>query len=167
MSEELLAWVVAYLERDEEIVVPVKKLWNEWHTAHAEPALEAFTALVLADDRIEAMGEVDHDDGLEALSPADQAAQRQQMEAAGYFSGQRVKLKTRELTVEHVTRMITRHNERLEAALQAAYESMPPDLDEMEEGALLQVMELARELRRKLREAGLEAPEASDDSPAE
>ena len=44
MSSELLDWVYAYLERDEDIVVPIKKMWNEWHAMHAEPSLEAFTA---------------------------------------------------------------------------------------------------------------------------
>ena len=39
MSAELFYWVQAYLERDEEIVVPIKKMWNEWHAIHEEPYL--------------------------------------------------------------------------------------------------------------------------------
>jgi hypothetical protein len=162
VSQELLDWVTAYLEADEEIVVPVKRMWNEWRAAHAEPDLPAFSALVLADDRIEAMGAVDYDEGM-VLDAQEAAEYTEQMEASGYYSGPRVKLKSRELTFEHVARMITRHNDRLEAALNAARAAMPADIGEQEEGALIHVLELAKELREKLREAGLEL----DDPPGD
>jgi hypothetical protein len=161
-SLSLLEWVISYLEVDDEIVVPVKRMWNEWYSEHGAPPLEEFTAQVLADSRIEAMGEVDYDEGLE-ITAADGEQYARQMEASGYFSGPRVKLKTRDLTFEHVARMITRHNDRLEAALTAARETMPEDLDEMEEGALIHVMELAKDLRAKLREAGLDLDQIPPD----
>jgi hypothetical protein len=151
--------VVAYLEADADIVVPIKKMWNEWHAAQAEPSLEEFTALVLADERIEPMGQVDYEEGVDALDPLEEAEYKRRMEESGYFSGLRVKLKSRELTFEHVARMISRHHDRLEAALSAARESMPEDIDEQEEGALIHMIELAKELRQKLREAGLEIDE--------
>ncbi len=156
MTADPVQWVIDYLEADEDIVVPIKKMWNEWQAEQSEPSLEVFSAMVLADDRIEDMGGVDHDRDLEFDDPAEQAEYEAQMEAAGYYSGPRVKLKRRELTVEHIAKMIARHTGRMEAALQSARESMPEDVDEMEEGALIQAIELARELREKLREAGLD-----------
>ena len=164
MNSELTDWVVDYLEAEEDIVVPIKKMWNEWHGERREPSLEVFSATVLADERIEDMGGADHDRDLEFDDPAEQAEYEAQMEASGYYSGPRVKLKSRELTTEHIARMISRHSDRMEAALLSARETMPEDVDEMEEGALIEAIELARELRRKLREAGLDLDaESSED----
>jgi hypothetical protein len=161
---DVLPWVVAYLESDEEIVVPIKKMWNEWHGLDPATSLEEFTALVLADDQVEAMGEVDHEEDMDWMSPEELDEYREHMEATGYYSGPRVKLKARQLTLEHVARMISRHNDRMEAALQAARDSMPADIDEQEESALIHVIEMAKELRRKLREAGLEVEDDEDDA---
>ena len=163
MTADLAQWVITYLEADEDIVVPIKKMWNEWQAEQREPSLEVFSAIVLADERIEDMGGVDHDRDLEFDGLDEQLAYEAQMEAAGYYSGPRVKLKSRELTLAHIAKMITRHNDRMEAALQSARESMPEDVDEMEEGALIQAIELARELREKLREAGLDLESVSDE----
>ena len=161
---DLLAWIVAYLEQDEEIVVPLKKMWNEWRRRDPATSLEEFAAVVLADDRLEEMGGVDHEEDMDWMSPEELEEYREHMEATGYFSGPRVKLKSRELTLEHVARMISRHNDRMEAALQAARDAMPADIDEREEGALIHVIEMAKELRRKLREAGLEMEDDEDEA---
>lgn len=157
MSSALLNWVHTYLEQDEEIVVPIKKMWNEWHAAHLEPSLETFTAMVLADERFEEMGGVDHTEGFEDWSPEELEAYQREMEALGYFSGPRVKLKSREITLEHIARMIKKHNDRMEEALRQAREAMPEDIDEQEEGQLIDIIEKTKEFRRQLREAGLEA----------
>ena len=39
MSDDPLDWVIEYLEADEDIVVPIKKMWNEWEAEHREPHL--------------------------------------------------------------------------------------------------------------------------------
>ena len=159
----LMSWVVAYLEKDEEIIVPIKKMWNDWQVVDPTTSLDEFTAAVLADDRVEEMGGADHGEDMDWMSPEELAEYRERLEATGYFSGPRVKLKSRELTLEHIARMIARHSDRMEAALRSARESMPADVDEQEEGALIQVIEMAKELRRKLREAGLDADDAPDE----
>lgn len=156
MSSQLLNWVYDYLEGDEDIVVPIKKMWNEWHGAHLEPSLETFTAMVLADERFEAMGGVDHTEGFEDWSPEELEEYRRDMEARGYFSGPRVKLKSREITLEHIAKMIKKHNDRMEEALRQAREAMPEDMSEQEEGQLIDIIEKTKEFRQKLREAGLE-----------
>jgi len=159
LKDQFLEWVYSYLERDEEIVVPIKKMWKEWNAGHLWVSLPDFTAAILADERFEAMGEVDHTQGMEWLSPEELAAYEEEMEAMGFYSGPRVKLRSRELTLEHIARMIKKHNDRLEESLRQAREHMPPDISEQEEGMLLDAIAMAAELRRKLREAGLEPPE--------
>lgn len=164
-SDEVLAWVQDYLARDEDIVVPIKKMWNEWHAAHVAPSLEVFTAMVLADEQVEELGEVDHTDDMEGLSAEELDEYVRDMEAQGYYSGPRVKLKSRELRLEHVARMLKRHNDRMEEALRQARAALPADVSEEEEGQLIEVMALAEELRRRLREVGLEADDESSAAP--
>ena len=156
MSEDLADWVCAYLTRDDEIVVPVKKMWNVWRAGHARSTLAGFTALVLADSRIEEMGGVDHTEGIDNLNPDEWAEYEREMEALGYFSGPRVKLKAREITLEHIARMLKKHNDRMEEALRQAREALPDDAPEEHESALIQAIEQAKQLRRDLRRAGLD-----------
>ncbi len=163
MSTELLTWVHHYLERDEDIIVPIKKMWNEWAATHSGPPLEAFTALLLSDKDIAQERGVDHTEGFEDWSPEELAEYERDMEASGYFSGPRVRLKSREITLEHIVRMITKHNDRMERALLGAREAMPEDITEPQEGQLIDAIFMARELRQKLREAGLEAGEGQQE----
>jgi hypothetical protein len=163
---EMINWVQAYLERDEDIVVPIKKMWNEWRANHAQSPLADFTARVLADERFEKMGGVDHNEGMEWKSPEELDEYVQDMEELGFFSGPRVKLKSREITLEHITKMIKKHNDRMEGALQQAREALPDDASEQEEGALIDIQVRVKQLRQRLREAGLESGEAEpDDQP--
>ncbi len=157
MTTELLEWVNAYLENAEDIVVPIKKMWNEWYAGHEEPLLEEFAAQVLADPRNEEEHGVDHNEGMEWMSPEELAEHEREMEENGFFSGPRVKLKSREITIEHLARMIKKHNDRMEWALQEARKSMPEDLSEPQEGELIDLIEKVKEFRSELRGLGLEA----------
>lgn len=157
MTTELLEWVNHYLEQDEDIVVPIKKMWNEWRGEHKELSLEEFAAQVLADPRIEEERDVDHNDGMDWMSPDESAEYERDMEAKGFYSGPRVKLKSREITIEHIARMIKKHNERMEGALQEARQAMPDDLTEQQEGELIDLIEKVKEFRAELRKMGLEA----------
>jgi len=164
MSSELLEWAHTYLEQDEEIVVPIKEMWNEWQITHIGPALDVFTARLLADERFEDVGGVDHTEDMEGMTPEEMAEYVRDMEEVGFFSGPRLKLKSRELTLEHITTMIKKHNDRMEEALRQARATMPDEMDEQEEGQLIEIMALAEQLRQHLREAGLEPddhPEAA------
>ncbi len=158
-TPDLRAWVHSYLERDEDIIVPVKKMWKEWRTLAAEPSLEEFTRLVLADEDLEEEHGVDHTEGMEFASEVELQEYLEEMEAEGFYSGPRVKLRSREITREHLARMLKKHNDRMEWALHQAREIMPEDVPEQEEGRLINAIELARKLRRDLRQAGLEPPE--------
>jgi hypothetical protein len=151
--------VRAYLEQDEDIIVPVKKMWNEWYAAQGSPSLAEFTRIVLSDDLVEEMPSVDHSGHMEEMGPEEREEHERDMEAHGFYSGPRVKLKSRQITREHVARMLKKHNDRMEWALQQARAAMPEDAGEAEEGNLIDAIQLARKLRRDLREAGLEPPE--------
>lgn len=163
MTSEWLDWVQAYLERDDNIVVPIKKMWVEWHATHAEPELAAFTAGILADDRFEDMGGVDHAEDMSDLGPEELEAYLRDMEALGYYSGPRVKLRAREITLEHIARMIARHHTRMEDALRQAHEAMPEEIDEQTEGMLIEAQVKAAQLREQLRDAGLYDDEAPNE----
>lgn len=166
MTAEWLEWACVALADDDDVVVPVKKLWKRWTAEHATPDLAAFTAGVLADERVELMAEVDHAEGLEDL-PADELAEHVRgLEALGYFSGPRVKLRARELTLAHIVAMITRHNDRMEAALRQAQAALPAEMDAQTAGLLSDLQARAAEFREQLRQAGLAAPGDEPASPA-
>ena len=162
MSEtpsELIQWVRAYLKRDEDIIVPIKRMWNEWYAARGTPLLAEYTRIVLSDDRIEEMPGVDHTGDMEGMDSEEKEEYERDMEAHGFYSGPRVKLKSRQITREHIARMLKKHNDRMEWALRQARAAMPEEASEAEEGKLIDVIMRARKLRRDLRATGLEPPE--------
>ena len=162
MSEtpsELIQWVRAYLEQDEDIIVPVKKMWNEWSAAQGTPLLAEFTRIVLSDESLEEMPGGDHTAHMDEMSSEGMDEYERDMEANGFYSGPRVKLKSRPITIEHIARMLKKHNDRMEWALQQARAVLPDDASEADEGKLIDAMMRARQLRRNLRAAGLEPPE--------
>ncbi len=158
-GKTLIEYVIQRLEEDEEIIVPIKILWNEWVTHHGGPPLDEFTKIVLSDERIEEMGGVDHNEGLEWMTPEELAEHEREMEEVGFYSGPRAKLISREISLEHIVKMITKHNDNMEKALQQARQAMPEDINDQEEGALIDIIFEAKKMRRKLRELGLDSPE--------
>jgi hypothetical protein len=152
MTAELLDWVCAYLERDDEIIVPVKKMWKDWRATHDAPALEAFTAMVMADERIADMGGLDDSGGAGSLTPEAAAENLRQSEAIGLFAGPLVKLKSREITDENVARMLNRQNERIMAALDQVIEALPSDLGDTDEADLSEAQQMMLQLRKQLGE---------------
>ncbi|MBA4380900.1 MAG: hypothetical protein C0393_09570, partial [Anaerolinea sp.] len=115
------------------------------------------------DPRNEAERGVDHNEGMEWMSPEELADYVRDMEEKGFFSGPRVKLESREITLEHIARMIKKHNDRMEWALQEARNSMPEDFSEPQEGELIDLMDKVKKFRRKLRKMGLEAGEGEEE----
>jgi hypothetical protein len=148
LTDSIGKWIHAYLETDEAIVVPVRKMWKSWCADHEPVTIEEFTAIVEADPRIEAMpglkdrDELEDDLGMNAgeVNPT---------------YGPRVKLKTREITLEHIARMIKLHTDQMVSALWSAHEVAPEDLSDEEEADLLSAIATATELQFKLDEAGL------------
>ena len=138
-------------------------MWSEWYAVQGTPSLVEFMRIVLSDDRIEQMPGVDHAGYMEGMGPEEREGNERDMEANGFYTGPRVKLRSRQITREHVARMPKKHNDRMEWALQQARAAMPEDFPEADEGTLIDAIALAQKLRRDLRAAGLEPPE--DDWP--
>ncbi len=153
-------WAATILETDEDILVPVKKLWKEYTTQDTGVSLEDFTRVLAQDERFEFMEGIDHDEGLEGMSEEERAEYEQDMEAEGFFSGPRVKLKTRDLTPDHIAKMIKKHTDRMMGALWAAYDIRPEDLDAKSEQELLDIIVQAKNFQLKAQETI--NPEESD-----
>lgn len=148
LTDSIGDWIHAFLEKDDAIVVPVRKMWKAWCTEHDHVTLEEFSAIVEADPRIEAMpgleGHDDLEDDLDMIEDEINPAY-----------GPRVKLKTREITLEHIARMLKLHTDQMVSALWSAHDVAPEDLSDEEEAELLSAIATATELQFKLDEAGL------------
>lgn len=147
MSDIMLDWVGEVLESDPEIIVPVRRLWNEWRAAHGETAYDEFEAAVLADPRVQLMSGVDQTEGMEFESDEEREAWILEMEAAGFYHGPRVKLVERELTAEHIAAQLKKHTDNMLKNLWAAYDIRPEDLSPEQEQQLLDLIAAAKELQ--------------------
>ena len=155
----LTDWAASVLETDEEILVPVKKLWIEY-SSHAPGALlEEFTRALEADERFDFMEGTDLTEGLGDWTEEEIAEHIAEMESLGFFGGPRVKLKSREITRDHVAKMIKKHTDNMLSALWGAYDVRPEDLEDAE---LLDLIARAKELQLKLQEI-LPPPEEDAD----
>ncbi len=135
--------VIAILADHPDIIVPVAQIWRDLQVEGLTVALslEDFIGLLETDPRIEFMDEIDFGDGDPETA--------QIMESLGFFSGPRIKLATRELTAEHIARMLDRSTQRLVDALKEAWRFRPTD-DPETDLELLLAIEAAEELRRSI-----------------
>ena len=127
MSSEMLEWIYRRLEEDEDVIVPLKRLWNEWYAMAGEPSFDRFARSILADSRFEHVYSLEDESHLEAW---------------GYFPGPRVKLRSREITEESVLHLVRKYNEYLVRALRRAWEILQDDTgshpsDDLSEAILL------------------------------
>jgi len=149
--KDIIEWVVPILETDEEILVPVKKLWTRYVAEHPGVSLEEFTHALEQDERFEFMEGTDPTDGLD-LPPAEMAEHIAEMEALGFFGGPRVKMRHREITAEHIARMLKKHTDNMMNALWGAFDVRPEDLDPEQDAELLDLIARAKELQLKIEE---------------
>lgn len=164
MSSNMLDWVCDTLERDPEIVVPVRRLWNEWRAAQHDSPFDEFEAAVLADPRVELMSGIDQTEDMEFESDVDRDAWIAEMEAAGFYHGARVKLAARELTAEHIGAQLKKHTDNMLKNLWAAYDVRPDDLSPEQEQQLLDLIAAAKELQLNIEK---DLGEKLSDAPAE
>lgn len=150
MTESPVEWTAEVLSSGEDILLPVKQLWLEMQSQGigAGLSVEAFTALLEADERFEFFEGVDHGEGDEE--------ERAFMEELGFYSGPRVKLASRELTGEYVARMLRQSTQNMLEALEEAWE-MRPVGDVEAERQLLEVLTMAQRLKHEVDKALEEA----------
>jgi len=132
MKSEMLDWVYKCLQEDEDVIVPLKKLWARRYGFAGEPTFDNFTRTVLADRRFEALYSLDHDP---------------QLETFGYFSGPRVKLRSREITAQCIFRIVQKHNERVVEVLLRALEILKENSASDSDGDLAEAVLMLEGLR--------------------
>lgn len=148
----LTEWAAGVLEADEEILVPVKKLWTQYSSRAHNVSLDDFTRALETDARFEFIPGMDPTKGLEDWTDEERAEHVAEMESLGFFGGPRVKLKSRAITRDHIARMIARHTDDMLNALWRAYDVRPADLDPERDGELLDLIVRAKELQLNLRD---------------
>lgn len=146
MTRSPCEWAAEVLGSGNDILVPVKFLWLDLLSQGIGTGLsvDAFTALLEADERFEFFEGVDHGDGDEG--------ERALMEELGFHSGPRVKLADRELTAEYVTRMLQESTQNMLEALEGAWEVRPDDDPEAEQ-QLLEILTMAQRLKHEVDQA--------------
>lgn len=151
MDNELLDITEKVLETHGEVILPIKKLWTilqfgDEYEGIEVPVLSEFTELLRSDERFEFMHPIDYTGVFSDLSAEERRSREIEMEEAGFFSGERVKLKRIALTGDVLARMIERSSERMMQALAKAWEAEPRD--QKEEKRLLVIMEKAQQLQK-------------------
>lgn len=149
MDNRTLARVIDILETDPDFFVPVKKLWLmlQGEGLALDIDLQGFRTELLADARFEFTTGVDHGDTEE--TPELAKDMQQDMEALGFFSGPRVKLVSREMTVEDVFAGLARSVARMNEALQGAWETRPEG-DRETEDQLLEILAAGQKLEEEI-----------------
>ncbi len=158
MYERCLLEAERLLAADRDVIVPVKKLWEEVmdegkRQGFEVAALPDFTALLEGDRRFEFLPV--HGSLQEDLDESQERAideETQELEQLGFYAGDRVKLRRIELTPEIVGGIIRSKVDRTLEALHRAWEQRPDEGGETEE-KLKEILERAEELRRDVREA--------------
>jgi hypothetical protein len=146
------------LAADKDVIVPVKKVWNEVlregrSQSFEVPALADFTALLEADPAFEFMSA--HNgvlDDMEEERAEDMTEEEENLERMGFYAGDRVKLKRITLTPEALGGILRSKVDRTVDALAKAWEQRPPGDSETED-RLLSIIEETRKLQRDVKQA--------------
>lgn len=128
----MLNWAYQCLEKDDDVIVPIKRLWSRKYRLAGTMSFEDFARRVTQDARFEVMYSIEQDPALEAF---------------GCFSGPRVKLRSRKITVACVRRMLQKHNERILQTLQRAAELAEQDSDPERNNNLTEAIQMLDWLR--------------------
>jgi hypothetical protein len=158
MFEQCLNEAERILAMDKDVIVPVKKVWQEVAKqgkgqGFEVPSLADFEVMLEADSRFEFMPsqrELLGEDG--DLTVEERADEEAEMERLGFYSGDRVKLKRVELTPELLGGIIRRKVDRTMEALTKAWEMRPND-DQDAEDQLLDILARTQKLQREVKEA--------------
>lgn len=129
---EMLDWAYQCLQEEEEIIVPLRKLWDRARSRARVPPFEQFSRAVLSDGRFEQVYSLEHDPILESF---------------GCFAGPRVKLRSREITEQGILRLVQKHNERTIQVLLRALEILREDSNTNSEAVLGEAILILEQLR--------------------
>jgi hypothetical protein len=143
------------LASDKDVIVPVKKIWEAVDKQGKKqgfdmPSLPDFTALLEGDSRFEFMPSLDDNGETIDDIPHDETGQSEELESLGFYSGDRVKLKSVELTPEVIGGLIRRKVDMTMDALTKAWERRPEG-DQDAEDQLLDILAKTQKLQREVK----------------
>jgi hypothetical protein len=143
------------LASDKDVIVPVKKIWDAVDKQGKKqgfdiPTVADFTALLEGDPRFEFMPFVDENGEPIDGSQRDDTGQQEELETMGFYSGDRVKLRSVELTPEILGGLIRRKVDLTMDALTKAWERRPEG-DQETEDQLLEILSRTQKLQREVK----------------
>ena len=160
----LTDWAASVLEVDEDILAPVKKLWAEYSARAPNVSLDDFSRALEQDARFEFLEGTDPTEHLDGWTEEEKADHVAEMESLGFYGGPRVKMKDREITRDHIAKMLKKHTDNMMSALWSAFDVRPEDLPEEAQQELLDLIAQAKELQLDVQEALPTEEEEEDDS---
>jgi hypothetical protein len=143
------------LASDKDVIVAVKKIWEAVEKQGRKqrfemPSLPDFTALLEGDFRFEFMPSLDENGEPLGESPREESEQQEELESLGFYSGDRVKLKSVELTPEIIGGLIRRKVDVTMDALTRAWHRRPEG-DQDTEDQLLDILAKTQKLQRDVK----------------
>lgn len=155
MYERCLNEAERILASDKDVIVPVKKIWEAVDKQGKKqgfeiPSLPDFTALLEGDARFEFMTSLDENGDPIDGSQREESDQQEELETLGFYSGDRVKLKSVELTPETLGGLIRRKVDMTMDALTKAWERRPEG-DQDAEDQLLDILAKTQKLQREVK----------------
>ena len=155
MYERCLNEAERILASDKDVIVPVKKLWEAVDKQRKKqgfeiPSLPDFTALLEGDARFEFLPSLDENGEPIDGSQHDDSDPQEELETLGFYSGDRVKLKSVELTPETLGGLIRRKVDMTMDALTKAWERRPEG-DQDAEDQLLDILAKTQKLQREVK----------------
>lgn len=155
MYERCLNEAERILASDKDVIVAVKKIWAEVDKqGRAQgfeiPSFADFTALLEGDSRFEFIPSLDENGEPPDVSAREESPQEEELENLGFYSGDRVKLKSVELTPEVIGNLIRRKVDKTMDALTRAWERRPEG-DQETEDQLLDILAKTQKLQREVK----------------
>ena len=148
MENRAISRITEILTTDPDFFVPVKKLWLILQEDGLRLEIDELQQMLQEDERFEFAPGVNHTTGFED-NPEMAEKMNLEMEAMGFYSGLRVKLASREMTAKDIFEGMARSLERMNQALQSAWDARPKD-DQATEDQLLEILAAGQRLHREV-----------------
>lgn len=156
MYERCLDEAERILASDKDVIIAVKKLWTEVTQAGGRqrfevPGFPDFSAMLEGDPRFEFLPfHKSLTEDLEDPAPIDDSPDEREMEQLGFFSGDRVKLRSVKLSPQLLGTIIRSKVDRTMNALTKAWD-MRPEGDRETEDRLLEILAKTQKLQREVK----------------
>ena len=155
MYERCLNEAERILASEKDVIVPVQKIWDAVDKQGKKqgfdiPALADFTALLEGDSRFEFMPSLNENGEPVDGELRDESDQQEELESLGFYSGDRVKLRSVELTPEVIGGLIRRKVDMTMDALTKAW-ARRPEGDQDAEDQLLDILAKTQKLQREVK----------------